>query len=138
MKTYDGKDETANQSNQMIIAQRLLECCGVKSPREWSNTNNQWVRYLNATGINESFYYLPATCCGENSESPEASFSCTEHGVNGTRAMTYTEGCYEKLLHWGPYVGIVVVVLIFIQILILCITCWLQRKTRDGKYAEWF
>ena len=82
--------------------------------------------------------YLPATCCGSDFEASESNFNCTAKGVHNTKPIEYEEGCYDKIVDWLPYLGIGFVVIICTQVLILIISCCLQRKIKEDQYIEFF
>ena len=89
-------------------------------------------------GRNTSYYYLPATCCGSDFEASESNFNCTAEGVDNTNPIMYEEGCYNKIVDWLPYLAIGFVVIICIQVLILIVSCCLQRKIKEDQYIEFF
>ena len=89
-------------------------------------------------GRNTSYNYLPATCCGSDFEASESNFNCTAEGVDNTNPIMYEEGCYNKIVDWLPYLAIGFVVIICIQVLILIISCYLQRKIKEDQYIEFF
>ena len=167
MMNYTGiKNDT--HPNQMIIVQDVVKCCGVHSWTDWMNTNGEWIKYvvpdtkpttngyspaststdnyLTSTATTFNYLsnrtvtdnYLPATCCASNFQASESNFNCTAKGVHNTKPMEYEEGCYDKIVDWLPYLGIGFVVIICIQVLILIISCCLQRKIKEDQYIEFF
>ena len=167
MMSYNGT-QNVTQPNQMIIVQDVVECCGVRSWRDWKDENGEWIAFVkqetkNTTngyspatttadnnvissatifdylaGRNTSYNYLPATCCGSDFEASESNLNCTAEGVHNTKPMEYEKGCYDKIVDWLPYLGIGIVVIICIQVLILIISCCLQRQIKEDHYIEFF
>ena len=86
----------------------------------------------------EGYYVQQKNCCGSNFEASESNFNCTAKGVHNTKPIEYEEGCYDKIVDWLPYLGIGFVVIICIQVLILIISCCLQRKIKEDQYIEFF